>query len=149
MEPNITRIVLRCSFKYSSPPLIKPSFLQWESGLIRGVASLEDSCGLIIGVASLEDRAGRKSQGPAILPSMPVRVSRQTFLFVYFVLHCQSEMQLVCRNDHGQLGIRFCFKWHLFLKHSTVSMVILYSLYFYSLNWLWCICATISCVYIW
>jgi hypothetical protein len=25
-------------------------------------------------------------------------------------------MQLVCRNDHGQLGIRFCFKWHLLLN---------------------------------
>jgi hypothetical protein len=35
---------------------------------------------------------------------------RQIFLFVYFVLHRKSEMQLVCRNDHGQLGIRFCFK---------------------------------------
>ena len=34
-------------------------------------------------------------------------------------------MQLVCRNDHSQLGIRFCFKWHLLLKHATVSMVIL------------------------
>ena len=55
-----------------------------------------------------------------------------------------SEMQLVCRNDHCQLGIRFCFKWHL-----TVSMVILLIMYFYSLNWLWCINATISWVYIW
>jgi hypothetical protein len=27
----------------------------------------------------------------------------QNFLFVYFVLHRKSEMQLVCRNDHGQL----------------------------------------------
>ena len=35
---------------------------------------------------------------------------RQNFLFVYFVLHQKTEMQLVCRNDHGQLGIRFCFK---------------------------------------
>ena len=43
----------------------------------------------------------------------------------FFVLHRKSEMQLVCRNDHGQLGIRFCFKWHLLLKHATVSMVIL------------------------
>ena len=50
---------------------------------------------------------------------------RQIFLFVYFVLHRKSEMQLVCRNDHGQLGIRFCFKWHLLPKHATVSMVIL------------------------
>jgi len=56
----------------------------------------------------------------------------QNFLFVYFVLHRKSEMQLVCWNDHGQLGIRFY-----------------QSLYFYSLNWLWCINATISCVYIW
>jgi hypothetical protein len=46
-------------------------------------------------------------------------------LVVYFVLHRKSEMQLVWRNDHGQLGIRFCFKWHLLLKHATVSMVIL------------------------
>jgi hypothetical protein len=38
---------------------------------------------------------------------------RQKILFVYFVLHRKSEMQLVCRNDHGQLGIRFCYKWHL------------------------------------
>jgi hypothetical protein len=50
---------------------------------------------------------------------------RQKFLFVYFVLHRKSEMKLVCRNDHGQLEIRFCFKWHLLLKHATVSMVIL------------------------
>jgi hypothetical protein len=50
---------------------------------------------------------------------------RQNFLFVYFVLHRKSEMQLVCWNDHGQLGIRFCFKWNLLLKHATVSMVIL------------------------
>ena len=50
---------------------------------------------------------------------------RQNCLFVYFVLHQKSEMQLVCRNDHGQLGIRFCFKWHLLLKHATVFMVIL------------------------
>jgi hypothetical protein len=64
------------------------------------------------------DRAGRKSQGPAILPSMVVRVSDKIFCFA-------SEMQLVCRNDHGQLGIRFCFKWHLLFKHATVSMVIL------------------------
>ena len=28
----------------------------------------------------------------------------------FFVLHRKSEMQLVCRNDHGHLGIRFCFK---------------------------------------
>jgi hypothetical protein len=35
---------------------------------------------------------------------------RQNFLFVYFVLQRKSEMQLVCRNNHGQLGIRFCFK---------------------------------------
>ena len=34
---------------------------------------------------------------------------RQYFLLVYFVLHRKSEMQLVCRNEHGQLGIRFCF----------------------------------------
>jgi hypothetical protein len=50
---------------------------------------------------------------------------RQNFLFVYFVLHRKSEMQLVCRNDHGQLWIRFYFKWHLLLKYATVSMVIL------------------------
>ena len=49
----------------------------------------------------------------------------QNCLFVYFVLHQKSDMQLVCRNDHGQLGIRFCFKWHLLLKHATVFMVIL------------------------
>jgi hypothetical protein len=30
---------------------------------------------------------------------------RQNFLLVYFVLHRKSEMQLVCRNYHGQLGI--------------------------------------------
>ena len=65
------------------------------------------------------DRVGRKSQGPAV-PGV-----RQQFLFVYFVLHRKSEMPLVCRNDHGQLRIRFCFKWHLLLKHATVSMVIL------------------------
>jgi hypothetical protein len=47
-----------------------------------------------------------------------------------FVLHWKSEMQLVCRNDHGQLGIRFCFKWHLLLKHATVSMVFLVSFTF-------------------
>ena len=35
---------------------------------------------------------------------------RQNLLLVYFVLHRKSEMQLVCPNDHGQLGIRFCFK---------------------------------------
>ena len=35
---------------------------------------------------------------------------RHNFLFVYFVLHWKSEMQLVCLNDHGQLRIRFCFK---------------------------------------
>ena len=35
---------------------------------------------------------------------------RQNLLFVYFVLHQKSEMQLVCRKEHGQLGIRFCFK---------------------------------------
>ena len=35
---------------------------------------------------------------------------RQIVLFVYFVLHRKSEMQLVCQNDNGQLGIRFCFK---------------------------------------
>jgi hypothetical protein len=35
---------------------------------------------------------------------------RQKFLLVYFVFHWKSEMQLVCRNDHGQLGIRLCFK---------------------------------------
>jgi hypothetical protein len=33
------------------------------------------------------------------------------------ILHTETtfapEMQLVCWNDHGQLGIRFCFKWHL------------------------------------
>ena len=46
----------------------------------------------------------RKSQGPAG-PGV-----RQQFLFVYFVLHRKSEMPLVCRNDHGQLRIRFCFK---------------------------------------
>jgi hypothetical protein len=57
-----------------------------------------------------------KHAGPGVL---------QIFLFVYFVLHRKSEMQLVWRNDHGQLGIRFCFKWHLLLKHATVSMVIL------------------------
>jgi hypothetical protein len=34
----------------------------------------------------------------------------QNVLFVYFVLHRKSEMQLVCRNDHGQLGMTFCFK---------------------------------------
>jgi hypothetical protein len=28
-------------FLYSSPPLIRPLLLQWKSGLIRGVASLE------------------------------------------------------------------------------------------------------------
>ena len=50
---------------------------------------------------------------------------RQNFLFVYFVLQRKSEMQLVYRNDHVQLGIRFCFKSHLLLKHATVSMVIL------------------------
>ena len=50
---------------------------------------------------------------------------RQYFWLVYFVLHRKSEMQLVCRNYHVQLGIRFCFKWHLLLKHATVSMVIL------------------------
>ena len=50
---------------------------------------------------------------------------RQNLLFVYFVLHRKSEMQLVYRNDHVQLGIRFCFKSHLLLKHATVSMVIL------------------------
>ena len=55
------------------------------------------------------DRVGRKSQGPAILPSMSVRVSDK-ILFVYFALHRKSEMQLVTRNDHGQLGIRFCFE---------------------------------------
>ena len=53
---------------------------------------------------NLSDRAGRKSQGLAILPSMPVRVSDK-ILFVYFVLHRKSEMQLVCRNDHGQLEL--------------------------------------------
>ena len=35
---------------------------------------------------------------------------RQKCLFVYSVLHRKSEMQLVCWNDHGQLGIRICFK---------------------------------------
>ena len=55
----------------------------------------------------------------------------QNFLFVYFVLHRKSEMQLVCRNDHGQLGIRFCFKWHLLLKHATISMVILLIIVFF------------------
>ena len=49
----------------------------------------------------------------------------QNCLFVYFVLHQKSDMQLVWRNDHGHLGIRFCFKWHLLLKHATVFMVIL------------------------
>ena len=53
------------------------------------------------------------------------------FLFQYFVLHHKSEMQLVCRSDHGQLGIRFCFKWHLLLKHATVSMVIILIIVFY------------------
>jgi hypothetical protein len=42
-----------------------------------------------------------KNAGPGV---------RQNVLFVYFILHRKSEMQLVCRNDHGQLGIRFCFK---------------------------------------
>ena len=41
---------------------------------------------------------------------------RQNILFVYFVLHRKSEMQLVCQNDHGQLGIRFCFKDIYFLN---------------------------------
>ena len=49
----------------------------------------------------------------------------QNGFFWYFVLHRKSEMQLVCQNDHGQLGITFCFKWHLLLKHATVSIVIL------------------------
>ena len=64
------------------------------------------------------DQAGRESQGPAI-QSMPVRVSDN-----FFALQPKSEMQLVYRNDHGQLGSIFCFKWHLLLKHATVSMVI-------------------------
>jgi hypothetical protein len=53
------------------------------------------------------------------------QVCRSRCPTIFFVLHRKSEMQLVCRNDHGQLGIRFCFKWHLLLKHATVSMVIL------------------------
>ena len=38
---------------------------------------------------------------------------RQIFLFVYFVLHRKSEMQLVCRNDHGQLGIKILLQMTL------------------------------------
>ena len=53
------------------------------------------------------------------------RVSEKNFclciLFCTGNWNCNSQ---VCRNDHGQLGIRFCFKWHLLLKHATVSMVI-------------------------
>jgi hypothetical protein len=62
-------------------------------------------------------------------------------MVVYSVLNRKSEMQLVCRNDHGQLGIRFCFKWHLLLKHATVSMVILYK----HTKWSrWCITASLN-----
>ena len=63
-----------------------------------------------------------------------VKITQTFFLLIqctgviwYFEPHGKltTEMQLVYRNDHGQLGIRFCFKWYLFLKHATVSMVIL------------------------
>jgi hypothetical protein len=70
------------------------------------------------------DRAGRKSQGPAILPNMPVQVSVK--IFCLCILFCTGNRK--CNWYAGtisQLGIRFCFKWHLLHKHATVSMVIL------------------------
>jgi hypothetical protein len=70
-------------------------------------------------------RAGRKSQGSAILPSMPVRVSDKFFclciLFCTGNRKCNWYAETITVNSE----LRFCFKWHLLLKHATVSMVIL------------------------
>ena len=68
----------------------------------------------------------RKSQRPAILPSMQVRVSDK--IFCLCILFCTGNRKCnwyAGTNDHGQLGITFYFKWHLLLKHATVSMVML------------------------
>ena len=52
------------------------------------------------------DRAGRKSQGLAILPSILVRVSDNIFCLLF----CFAPEIGNATDDHGQLGIIFCFK---------------------------------------
>ena len=73
------------------------------------------------------DRAGRKSQGPAILPSMPVLVFHK--IFCLCILFCTGNRK--CNWYAGTITVNSELDsasndiYDLLLKHATVSMVIL------------------------